>query len=54
MDGRDEAESALEARLSALPSIAPSLVANTLKGITARHVFKTFPEVKKHVWGGSF
>ena len=40
--------------LSALPSIAPSLIANTLKGITARQVFKQYPEVKKQVWGGSF
>jgi putative transposase len=40
--------------LSALPSMAPSLIANTLKGITARQVFKRFPEVKKQVWGGSF
>ena len=40
--------------LSALPSTAPSLIANTLKGITARQVFKHYPEVKKHVGGGSF
>ncbi len=40
--------------LSALPSTAPSLIANTLKGITARQVFKQFPAVKKHLWGGSF
>ena len=40
--------------LSALPSTAPSLIANTLKGITARQVFKQFPEVKKQLWGGSF
>src|SRR2546421_3209978 len=40
--------------LFALPSTAPSLIANTLKGITARQVFKQFPAVKKHVGGGSF
>ena len=40
--------------LSALPSTAPSLIANTLKGITARQVFKQFPAVKKQLWGGSF
>ena len=40
--------------LSALPSTAPSLIANTLKGITARQVFKRFPSVKKQTWGGSF
>ena len=40
--------------LSSLPSVAPSLIANTLKGITARQVFKLYPEVKKQLWGGSF
>ena len=40
--------------LSAPPSVAPSLIANTLKGITARQVFKQFPAVKKQLWGGSF
>src|SRR5438034_3024770 len=40
--------------LSAEPRTAPSLIANTLKGITARQVFKQFPEVKKQLWGGSF
>ena len=40
--------------VSAPPAIAPSLIANTLKGITARQVFKQFPEVKKQLWGGHF
>jgi len=40
--------------LCAPPAIAPSLSANTLKGITARQVFKQYPAVKKQVWGGSF
>lgn len=40
--------------LSAPPSVAPSSIANTLKGITARQVFKQYPEVKKQVCGGSF
>lgn len=40
--------------VSSPPSVAPSLIANTLKGITARQVFKQYPEVKKQVWGGSF
>lgn len=40
--------------LSALPSTAPSLIANTLKGMTARQVFKRFPAVKQQLWGGSF
>lgn len=40
--------------LSAPPAVSPALIANTLKGITARQVFKRHPEVKKQVWGGSF
>ena len=40
--------------LSASPRIAPALIANTLKGISARQVFKQYPDVKKQVWGGSF
>lgn len=46
--------------VSAPPAIAPSLIANTLKGITARQVFKQFPEFKKqefwggHLWSRSF
>jgi putative transposase len=40
--------------LSAPPSVAPSSIANTLKGITARQVFKQYPEVKKQLWDGSF
>ncbi len=40
--------------LSAPPSVAPSQIAHTLKGTTARRVFQSFPEVKKHLWGGAF
>lgn len=39
--------------LGAPPSVAPSQIAHTLKGATARKVFQHFPEVKKHVWGGA-
>jgi len=40
--------------LSAPPSTAPSQIAHTLKGTTARKVFQQFPEVKKQLWGGAF
>ena len=40
--------------LSAPPSVAPSQIAHTLKGPTARRVFQCFPEVKRHLWGGAF
>ncbi len=35
------------------PPVAPSQVAHTLKGITARRVFQYFPEVKKQLWGSA-
>ncbi len=40
--------------LSTPPAISPSLIANTLKGMTAQQLVKQHPEVKKQVWGGSF
>ena len=40
--------------VSAPPAIAPSLIANTLKGITGRQLFKNFPALKKQLWDGTF
>ena len=40
--------------LSAPPSVAPSQIAHTLKGTTARKVLQCFPEIKKQLWGGAF
>ena len=40
--------------LSAPPSVAPSQIAHTLKGTTARKIFQRFPLVKKYLWGGAF
>jgi putative transposase len=40
--------------LSAPPSVAPSQIAHTLKGTTARKVFQCFPEIKKQLWDGAF
>lgn len=40
--------------VGAPPAIAPSQIANTLKGITARQVFKRFPGMRKQLWGGHF
>ena len=38
--------------LSAPPAIAPSLIANTLKGASARTLFKQFPAIKQELWDG--
>lgn len=40
--------------LRAPPSLAPSQLAHTLKGATARKAFQRFPEIKKQLWGGAF
>lgn len=40
--------------ISAKPRFSPSQIANTLKGITAREIFKLFPKIKKELWGGHF
>ena len=40
--------------LSAFPRESPSRIMNTIKSITARMMFKEFPEIKKQLWGGNF
>jgi putative transposase len=37
--------------LSAPPAVAPSLIANTLKGASARMLFKHYPALKQELWG---
>ena len=39
--------------LSAFPRESPSRIMNIIKSITARMMFKEFPELKKQLWGGS-
>ena len=39
--------------VSAPPDVAAAQVVQTVKSITAREVFKRFPGVKKHLWGGA-
>ena len=38
--------------LSAPPAVAPSLIANTLKGASARNLFKQHPDLRQDLWGG--
>ncbi len=40
--------------IQSTPKFAPAQIANIVKSITARYVFKTCPEVKKKLWGGNF
>jgi putative transposase len=34
------------------PKYSPSKVMQTIKSITARQIFKQYPEIKKQLWGG--
>ncbi|MDA8335927.1 MAG: IS200/IS605 family transposase [Peptococcaceae bacterium] len=38
--------------LSALPKVAPAVIAKVLKGSTARMLFMKHPELRKALWGG--
>jgi putative transposase len=40
--------------VGAPPEVAPAVIARTVKSITAKEIFKNFPEVKKQLWGGEF
>jgi len=40
--------------LSAPPRYSPARVVQVIKSISAKRVFKEFPEVKKQLWGGEF
>jgi len=40
--------------VEAAPRYSPSRVMQICKSITAREIFKRFPEVKKELWGGHF
>jgi putative transposase len=40
--------------LSAPPRYSPARVVQVMKSISAKMVFREFPEVKKQLWGGEF
>jgi putative transposase len=40
--------------IQSVPAIAPSVFVQTTKSITAKEIFKKYPEVKKMLWGGKF
>jgi len=40
--------------LSAPPRYSPAAIVQMIKSISAKMVFKEFPEVKKQLWGGEF
>jgi putative transposase len=40
--------------VGAAPRYAPSKVMQAVKSITARMIFKKYPEIRKQLWGGEF
>ena len=40
--------------VQSVPTMAVSKIVQTIKSITAREIFKSYPEVKKQLWGGNF
>ena len=40
--------------IQSVPTSSPSRLAQTIKSITAREIFKRVPSVKKKLWGGEF
>ena len=40
--------------VGAAPRYAPSRVMQIIKSITARQLFKRYPEIKRQLWGGEF
>lgn len=40
--------------VQSVPMYSPKQIVQIIKSITAREIFKSCPEVKKHLWGGKF
>ena len=40
--------------VQSVPTMAVSKIVQAIKSITAREIFKSYPEVKKQLWGGNF
>ena len=40
--------------LGAAPRYSPSRIMQIIKSITARELFKRYPEIKRQLWGGEF
>ena len=38
--------------IQSVPTVSPSEIARTVKSITAREIYRLYPEVNKKLWGG--
>ena len=39
--------------IQSVPTMAPSTIANILKSITAKEIYRLYPKVKEQLWGGN-
>jgi putative transposase len=40
--------------IQSVPTMSPTEIIRTVKGITAKEIFRLHPEVKRKLWGGEF
>ena len=40
--------------VQSVPMMSPKKIVQIIKSLTAREIFRSCPEVKKHLWGGAF
>jgi REP element-mobilizing transposase RayT len=40
--------------VQSIPTYSPTKIVRTIKSITAREMFRRFPDIKKQLWGGEF
>ena len=40
--------------IQSIPMMSAKKIANTIKSLTAREIFRLHPEVKRFLWGGKF
>jgi putative transposase len=40
--------------IQSVPTLSPSRIAQIVKSVTAREIFRRCPQVKKQLWGGAF
>lgn len=40
--------------VQAIPTMAPSKIITIIKSLTAKEIYKRYPEIKKQLWGGNF
>ena len=39
--------------IQSVPSLAPTTIVRIIKSITAREIYRLYPQIKKKLWGGN-